>query len=77
MADTECKACGMHVGEGPRFHPYAACLMMMAVKNGNTVEANLRHVVQYGMDAGKAGVSLDRAMDTIVRPPNGKLHGDD
>jgi hypothetical protein len=37
------------VTKGPTdYHPYAACLMMQACKNGNTVQANLDAVVEYG-----------------------------
>ena len=57
-----CSHCGMPVGDGPRYHPYAACLMMRASLNGDTVKSNLRAVVEYGMNAEKAGVSLDTAM---------------
>lgn len=43
-----CQVCGM-VTKGPTdYHPYAACLMMQACKNGNTVQANLDAVVEYG-----------------------------
>ena len=61
--NTSCQECGMLVGEGPRYHPYAACLMMKAAKNGTTVEANLQAVVKFGMDAQRSGVSLKRAME--------------
>lgn len=60
-----CSACGMHVGKPAAYHPHIACLAFKAAGNGNTVEANLRAVVQYGMDAQRAGVSLDRAMADI------------
>jgi hypothetical protein len=40
-------------------------MMFQAARNGNTVEANLRAVVEYGMKAERAGVSLDRAMADI------------
>ncbi len=67
MAETQgCKQCGMFVGEGPRYHPFAACLMMKAARSGDTVKANLRAVVKYGMDAQRAGVSLERAMRDLT-----------
>jgi hypothetical protein len=50
------------------YHPYAACLMMQASKNGHTVEANPRAVVKYGMMAERAGVSLERAMADVTAP---------
>ena len=62
---TSCHFCGMADAGAPRYHPYAACLMMMAAKNGNTVEANLRAVVEYGMRAERSGISLDAAMADI------------
>ena len=61
-----CAQCGMLVGDGPRYHPYAACLMMKAARNGTTVEVNLRAVVAYGITAGKTGVTLDQAMTNIA-----------
>lgn len=62
-----CAACGMHV-EGSAYHPWAACELFKRVRNGNQVEANLRAVVEYGMKAERAGVSLDRAMADIRWP---------
>lgn len=47
---SHCTQCGM-VTQGPTdYHPYAACLMMQACKNGNTVQANLDAVVEYGRE---------------------------
>ena len=40
---TECSQCGMVVKSG-EYHPYAACLMFMACKDGATVRANLEAV---------------------------------
>lgn len=60
-----CRACGMADTDAPAYHPYAACLMMQAARNGRTVEANLRAVVEYGMKAHAAGISLDEAMSDI------------
>ncbi len=43
-----CAQCGMST-EGPAdYHPYAACLMFAACRNGDVVQANLDAVVQYG-----------------------------
>lgn len=60
-----CSACGMSVPKATAFHPFAACLMFKGCHNGNTVDANLRSVVEYGMRAQKAGVPLDEAMRNI------------
>jgi hypothetical protein len=43
-----CQQCGMWVDPKKPYHPYAACLMFMGCKNGNTVQANLDAVVEYG-----------------------------
>jgi hypothetical protein len=61
-----CSACGMLVGLHRNYHPHAACLMFRECHNGNTVDANLRAVVEYGMRAQAAGVSLEKAMDDIA-----------
>jgi hypothetical protein len=45
---SDCQQCGMWVDPKKLYHPYAACLMFMACKNGNTVQANLDAVVDYG-----------------------------
>ena len=63
---TTCSACGMPVGLHRNYHPYAACLMFRGCHAGNTVDANLRAVVEYGMKAQAAGVSLEKAMDDIT-----------
>lgn len=63
-----CANCGMPIGADNRlfaYHPYAACLMFQASHNSATVEANLRAVVEYGMDCQRLGISLDRAMRNI------------
>ena len=61
-----CFGCDMEVSE-MAYHPYAACLMFRQEMHGPTVEDNLRAVVEYGMEAAKAGVSLDDAMRTVWR----------
>jgi len=63
---TTCSACGMLVGQHRNYHPHAACLMFRGCYNGNTVDANLRAVVEYGMKAQAAGVPLEKAMDDIT-----------
>lgn len=60
-----CSQCGMAETTPPAYHPYAACLMMQAARNGRVVDANLRAVVEYGMKAQAAGVSLDTAMRDV------------
>ncbi|MEO0467601.1 MAG: hypothetical protein AAF216_13755 [Pseudomonadota bacterium] len=60
-----CFNCGMHTNSPAEYHPYAACLMFEAARDGDTVEANLRAVVEYGMRAQALGLSLDEAMSDI------------
>lgn len=60
-----CSLCGMHVEENAGYHPYAACLMFQQCRNGNTVDSNLKAVVEYGMKAQEKGLSLDEAMKNI------------
>lgn len=45
-----CAQCGMRTDGPAVYHPYAACLMFKACKNGDTVQANLDAVVKYGRD---------------------------
>lgn len=45
--NRDCACCGM-LCSPLEFHPYAACLMFKACKNGETVRANLAFVVEYG-----------------------------
>jgi hypothetical protein len=45
-----CSQCGMCTRGPVDYHPYAACLMFMGCKDGNTVQANLDAVVKYGRD---------------------------
>jgi hypothetical protein len=45
--ESSCACCGM-LCKPLEFHPYAACLMFKACKNGDTVRANLAFVVEYG-----------------------------
>lgn len=57
-----CSQCGMTTHGPQDFHPFAACLMFKECGNGNTVEANLQFVVEYGMKAQRRGLSIAEAM---------------
>ena len=61
-----CSQCGMAGVDAPKYHPYAACLMFLGCGNGDYVSHNLRAVVEYGMKAERAGVSIDAAMENIA-----------
>jgi hypothetical protein len=66
MVDNDtCSACGMPC-RVPEYHPYAACLMFKQTHNSATVFSNLKAVVEYGMQAERAGVSADKAMRQIL-----------
>lgn len=43
---TSCVECGMPVSG--QYHPYAACLMFKSCKNSETVEINLKAVLNEG-----------------------------
>lgn len=60
---TPCSCCGMAVGPARTYHPYAACLMFQQTRHGDNVRANLAAVVDYGMKAAKAGVTLEQALN--------------
>lgn len=66
MNNDHCAACGMAI-EAPAYHPYLACVAFKALQDGNKVQANLRAVVEYGMKAAEAKVSIDKAMQNISR----------
>lgn len=57
-----CTCCGMDAG-GPRaYHPYAACLMFQQTRSSEATSMNLAAVVEYGMNAQKAGRTLAQAL---------------
>jgi hypothetical protein len=64
---TKCAACGMLTYSARDFHPYAACVMFRQTSSSEKVEANLRHVVEYGMKAQASGVDLETAMCDITK----------
>ena len=65
--ESKCHGCGM-VTHGPRdYHPFAACELFKTIRNGDTVEANIRAVVEYGMKAQQQGVSLEVAMRDLTK----------
>lgn len=59
---TACSCCGMGAGPPRTYHPYAACLMFQQSRSSENVRANLATVVDYGMKAQKAGVTLEQAL---------------
>lgn len=59
-----CAACGMAL-KGPAYHPHLACLAFKQTRDGATVEANLRAVVEYGMMAARGGATVEEAMANI------------
>jgi hypothetical protein len=50
---TVCGYCGMVCRSIREYHPYAACLMFQACRNGDTVRGNLQSVIEYGKDGGR------------------------
>lgn len=60
---TSCTCCGMPGGPPGTYHPYAACLMFQQSRSSENVRANLAAVVDYGMKAQKAGVTLEQALN--------------
>lgn len=72
MSNRTCSGCGMPV-EGEAYHPWAACELFKASHSSKTVEANLQAVVEYGMRAQRAGVSIETAMSDLSRVVNPSL----
>lgn len=64
MTDA-CASCGMHCHAG-EYHPFLACEHFKRTHDSRSVRANLRAVVEYGMNAQRAGVTLDGAMSSIA-----------
>lgn len=62
---TPCSCCGMEDGPGLAYHPYAACLMFKETHSSEATQMNLAAVVQYGMNAQKAGVTLEQALANV------------
>lgn len=52
------------------YHPYAACLMFRAARDGNTVQANLDAVVAYGRSLG-ARTSSWQSIETLATKEDG------
>jgi hypothetical protein len=59
---TPCSCCGMDSGGARVYHPYAACLMFQQTRSSEATQANMAAVVEYGMMAAKAGVTLEQAL---------------
>lgn len=62
---TNCVWCGMSVSP-LAYHPFAACMMFRSAKDGSAVEANLRAVVDFGMQAQQCGITIETAMKNIA-----------
>lgn len=78
--DLFCADCGMRTETLREYHPHVACRAFKVELNSDTVRANLRAVVEYGMMAGRAGVSLDDAMadfNTVLIDSNAKPKPDE
>ena len=62
-----CSCCGMVAGPVRAYHPYAACLMFQQTRSSEATMANLAAVVDYGMKAQAAGITLEQAMADFTR----------
>lgn len=51
IQDETCGDCGMVCGRN-EYHPFAACLMFKACRNGEQVRANLEAVIDHGRREG-------------------------
>lgn len=60
-----CGCCGMQVAVRA-YHPYMACLAFHTTRSGSRVDANLAEVVRYGMEAERAGITIEAAMSDIT-----------
>lgn len=62
---TKCNACGMILSSATEYHPFLACRAFETIRNGNTVQGNLKKVVEYGMKAQKQGLTITEAMNEL------------
>jgi hypothetical protein len=60
--ETTCAGCGMPTSSYREYHPWAVCELFKATRNSTNVRINIRAVIEYGMKAERAGVSVDAAM---------------
>lgn len=75
--ETACMGCGMLTASPREYHPWAVCELFKATRNSTSVRGNIRAVIEYGMKAQKAGVSIEDAMrdfnlvfDSPIDPDN-------
>lgn len=64
---TGCSYCGMIAGPARAYHPFAACLMFQQTRSSGATQANLAAVVDYGMKAAAAGITLQQALNDFNR----------
>lgn len=57
-----CAECGMWCKHPREYHPFAVCQLFKALRNSESVRGNIKAVIEYGMRAERAGVSVDDAM---------------
>ncbi len=57
-----CAACGMTTATPREYHPWAVCELFKATRDSKSVLGNIRAVIEYGMKAQKAVVSVEDAM---------------
>ena len=63
-AELGCAACGMRAAG--TYHPYTACLIYRQSRSADVTRANIAAVVDYGMKAAKAGVTLEQALNDFT-----------
>lgn len=62
MSDRACQSCGMFIKHPSQYHPFAMCALVKQVGSLSAI-ANLRAVVEYGVQAERAGVDSWAAME--------------
>lgn len=69
MNGSECKQCGMLVEPANAYHPYAACLMFKACRDGNVVQANLDAVVTHAKQPDEPVADDEAAYQAHAKSP--------
>ena len=66
MTTKTCLECGM-VTLGNQYHPYAACLMFRACRDGSVVRANLDAVIAHGHELGARSIIVEYDTYTDIK----------
>lgn len=67
VESTKCHGCGMPTSSLREYHPFTACALFEQTRNSRSVLANLKAVVEYGMEAQRRGLTASEAMEDLTK----------